>query len=97
MPAAAAILVIAVLVFVPAALGWLVTTFLFAFSGGQYRMVGVVNLGAVAVIALGLVAGAAAWLVRSRTAAIITAAFATIGGWVAAVIVEWVLSFWLGA
>lgn len=97
MPAAAAVLIIGVVVLVPAVFGWLITTFLFAFSGGQYRMVGIVDLGAVVVIALGLVVAAAAWLVRSRTTAIVAGVIATIGGWVAAPIVEWVLSFWFGA
>jgi hypothetical protein len=31
-------------------IGYIVTTFLFAFSGGQYRMVLVVNVGAAAVV-----------------------------------------------
>jgi hypothetical protein len=38
------------MVLVAAAFGYLVTTFLFAFSGGQYRMVTVVNTGALAVV-----------------------------------------------
>ena len=49
---------IAVIVLGVAAVGYLVTTFLFAFSGGQYRMVAVVNLGAVAVISLGVLVAA---------------------------------------
>jgi len=80
-----------------AAVGYLVTTFLFAFSGGQYRMVAVVNLGAVAVISLGVLVAAVMWMVRSSAEAIKWTAIATGGGWVAALIAEWLISFSLGA
>ena len=60
-----------------AAVGYLVTTFLFAFSGGQYRMVAVVNLGAVAVISLGVLVAAVKWIVRSSAEAIKWTAIAT--------------------
>src|SRR5438067_6758364 len=88
---------IAVIVLGVAAVGYLVTTFLFAFSGGQYRMVAVVNLGAVAVISLGVLVAAVKWIVRSSAEAIKWTAIATGGGWVAALIAEWLFSFSLGA
>ena len=88
---------IAVIVLGVAAVGYLVTTFLFAFSGGQYRMVAVVNLGAVAVISLGVLVAAVMWMVRSSAEAIKWTAIATGGGWVAAFIAEWLISFSLGA
>src|SRR5256885_17073323 len=56
------IVAIAGIVLGVAAVGYLVTTFLFAFSGGQYRMVAVVNLGAVAVISLCGVGAAGVWV-----------------------------------
>ena len=56
-------------VLVAAAFGYLVTTFLYAFSGGQYRMVTVVNIGALVVVALGLVVAALTWRLRSPAAA----------------------------
>ena len=68
---------IAVIVLGVAAVGYLVTTFLFAFSGGQYRMVAVVNLGAVAVISLGVLVAAVKWIVRSSAEAIKWTAIAT--------------------
>ncbi|SRR6266446_2392986 len=79
------------------AFGYLVTTFLFAFSGGQYRMVAVVNLVALVVVGLGSIAAAVAWRLRSPAAAVRWTAIATVGGWVAAVIAEWLISFSLGA
>ena len=80
-----------------AGLMFLVTTFLFAFSGGQYRMVGVVNYGVLAVIGTTLLITGAAWRLRSPVAALKWAAIATGVGWVAAVFVEWLLSLELGA
>jgi len=80
-----------------AALGWLVTTFLFAFSGGQARMVPVVGYGAAAMIAVPLAAAAVAWRVRSPLAAFVAALAATGGGWIVTVLVEWLLSYRLGA
>jgi hypothetical protein len=91
------IVAIAMIVLGVAAVGYLVTTFLFAFSGGQYRMVAVVNLGAVAVISLGVLVAAVTWIVRSPAEAIRWTAIATGGGWVAALIAEWLISFSLGA
>jgi len=88
---------IAVIVLGVAAVGYLVTTFLFAFSGGKYRMVAVVNLGAVAVISLGVLVAAVKWIVRSSAEAIKWTAIATGGGWVAALIAEWLFSFSVGA
>ena len=91
------IVAIAMIVLGVAAVGYLVTTFLFAFSGGQYRMVAVVNLGAVAVISLGVLVAAVTWIVRSSAEAIRWTVIATGGGWVAALIAEWLISFSLGA
>ena len=88
---------IATIVLLAAGVGYLLTTFLFAFSGGQYRMVAVVNLGALSVIGLDVLVAAVTWRLRSRAAAIRWTATATGVGWVAAVIAEWVISFWLGA
>ena len=89
--------VIATFVLVAAGFGYLVTTFLFAFSGGQYRMVTVVNIGALLVAALGLVVAAVTWRLRSPGAAVASTVVATGAAWVAVVIVEWILSFSLGA
>ena len=88
---------VAVIVLFSSAVGYLLTTFLFAFSGGQYRMVRVVNLGALIVIAVLIVVAVVAWLVRSPAAAIKWTAIATGVAWLVAVIVEWVISFSLGA
>lgn len=96
-PAALAIVAIAAITVPAAGFGYLVTTFLFAFSGGQYRMVAVVNAGALTVITLTVVIGAAAWRLRSPVAAIISTAIATWVLWVAALIAEWLISFRLGA
>ena len=96
-PAFIWVIVIAIAIVVPAVLMYLVTTFLFAFSGGQYRMVAVVNFAALAMIAIPSVAAAIAWRVRSGAVAAVTAVTATLGGWVATAVTEWVLSFWLGA
>lgn len=52
------IVTIAAIVLPAALAGYLVTTFLFAFSGGQYRMVEVVNVGALAVIGLDVLVAA---------------------------------------
>ena len=96
-PAFIWVIVIAAAIAFPAGLMYLVTTFLFAFSGGQYRMVAVVGYGALAMIAIPLVAAAVAWRLRSGAVAAITAAAVTLGGWVVTAVTEWVLSFWLGA
>ena len=88
---------IAAIVLAAGGLGYLVTTFLFAFSGGQYRMVGVVNLVALLVIVIGAAVGAVTWRLRSRGAAVLYTAIVTGVAWVAAVIAEWLMSFSLGA
>jgi hypothetical protein len=97
-PSAALIIgAVAAIVLPAAAVGYLVTTFLFAFSGGQNRMVAVVNLGCVVVIGLGVVLAAIAWRLRSPVDAIKWSAIATGAGWFAVVIAEWLISFRLGA
>jgi hypothetical protein len=71
---------------------WLVTTFLFHFSGGQVKMGPVVDYGALAVIVLTALLTLIVWLVRSPKAALKIGAIATAVAWVVAVIVEWSLS-----
>jgi hypothetical protein len=88
---------IAIIVGPAAPVMYLITTFLFHFSGGQYRMGPVVDYGALTVIAGTLVLTAIAWRVRSRAAAVKTAAIATPVAWVLAIVVEWGLSFVWGA
>ncbi len=90
------ILALAAILLPSAGFGYLVTTFLFAFSGGQYRMVTVVTFGALAVIGLGVLVAVLTWRLRSPAAAIKWTAIATGAGWVAAVIAEWLISFGLG-
>ncbi len=97
MPAAIKIIAIAAIELPAGGVGYLLTTFLFAFSGGQSRMVAVVNTGALVVIGLGALAAAVTWRLPSPTAAIKWSAIATGVGWVAAVIAEWLISFQLGA
>lgn len=94
---ALSIVVIAAIVLPAAGFGYLVTTFLFAFSGGQYRMVAVVDMAGLAVVALGVLAGGVTWILRSADAAIKWTAIATGIGWVAALIGDWIVSFQLGA
>src|SRR5256885_8528870 len=96
-PAYLWVIALAGIVLAPGAFGYLATTFLFAFSGGQYRMIAVVNVVALVVVALGAVVAALAWRLRSAAAAVILTAIVTGAGWVAAVIGEWLLSFRLGA
>ena len=97
LPAPAWLVITGATIVVSAAFMFGVTTFLFAFSGGQSRMVAVVNFGAVAMIAIGVVTAVVAWIVRpGATAAIVTAAV-TGAGWLVTAIVEFILSFWLGA
>jgi hypothetical protein len=91
------IALIAAIIGVAAAVGFLVTTFLFAFSGGQYRMVAVVNAGALIVIGLGALGAGVTWRLRSPSAAVAATAIAMGVGWLAALIAEWLISFWLGA
>jgi hypothetical protein len=76
---------------------YLVTTFLFGFSGGQYRMGPVVEFGALAVIATPLLTAAITWRIRTPTIAAITAGIATAVAWVLAILVEWRISYVLGA
>ena len=87
---------LAVVVLAAGAFGYLVTTFLFAFSSGQFRMVQVVNLVALAVIVSSFVVAAVAWIVRSPIDALKWTVIATGVGWVAAIAIEFVLSFSLG-
>ena len=97
MPGPIAAGVIAAIVLPVSVVGYLVTTFLFAFSGGQYRMVAVVNGGALAVVLLCAIVAAVTWWRRSPLAAVGWSAAATGLGWTAAVVVEWLVSFQLGA
>ena len=87
---------IAVVVVAAGAFGYLLTTFLFAFSGSQFRMVPVVNLVALAVVVSSLVVAAVAWILRSPVDALKWMLIATGVGWAAAIAVEFVLSFSLG-
>src|SRR2546421_4125828 len=80
-----------------AAVGYLVTTFLFAFSGGQYRMVAVVNLGAVAVISLGVLVAAGVGVVGGSPGGIKWAAIGIGGGWLGGLHPQWPVLFLLGA
>jgi hypothetical protein len=91
------VVVIALIVLVAAAIGYFVTTFLFAFSGGQHRMVAVVNVAALIVIGASVLVTAVTWRLRSREAAVASTAIATGVGWVVAVVAEWLISFSLGA
>ena len=74
-----------------------VSVFLFAFSGGQYRMVAIVQYVAIGVFVAVLVAAAVVWRVRSPLVAATFAAIAAPITWVAALLVEWGLSFQFGA
>ena len=87
---------IAIVVLAAGVVGYLATTFLFAFSGGQYRMVAVVNLGAVLVLVSSFAVAAVSWMLRSPTDALKWTLIATAIGWVAAIAIEFVLSFSLG-
>ena len=71
---------------------YLVTTFLFHFSGGQVKMGPVVDYGALAVIALMIVLAVVVWKIRSPVAAVKVAAVASPMAWVMAVLVEWAFS-----
>ena len=82
---------------ISAGLMYLVTTFLFAFSGGQSRMVSVANYGAIVVVAGTVLIAAVVWIRRSGAAAAKWAAIATLVGWVLASLAEWLISFRLGA
>jgi hypothetical protein len=76
---------------------YLVTTFLFAVSGGQVRMLPVVESGFYAASAASFLLAAIVWVLRSAKAAVISAALGTLAIWVVAVFIEWRLSFVLGA
>jgi hypothetical protein len=76
---------------------YLVTTFLFHFSSGQDRMGPVVNFGALGVVLGTLVLAAIIWRARSPAAAVRWTAIATGVAWVAAIVIEWGLSFAYGA
>jgi uncharacterized membrane-anchored protein len=68
---------------------YLVTTFLFHFSGGQVHMGPVVDYGALAVIALLILLAVIIWAVRSPAVAVKYTAIATGVAWAVAVVVEW--------
>ncbi len=59
---------------------WLVTTFPFAFSGVQYRMVPVVGYGVLAMIVLPLAVAALIWRLRSPLAGFMAALAAVAAG-----------------
>jgi hypothetical protein len=86
-----------VIVSVATAFMFLVTTFLFHFSGGQSRMEPVVNYGALAVVAVTALVAIVSWITRSPAEAVKFTVIATAVLWVAVVIVEWGFSFALGA
>ena len=77
---------------------YLVTTFLFAFSGGQYRMVPVVQRGfwVVGLVVL-LVGGIALARTRSLTRAVGLMLASAVAAWLLAIGVYWLVSFRLGA
>jgi hypothetical protein len=87
---------IAIVVLAAGVVGYLATTFLFAFSSSQGRMVPVVNLGAVSVLVSSLVVAAVTWVFRSPTDALKWTAIGTAVGWLAATAIEFALSFSLG-
>jgi len=91
------VLSIALVVGAAAVIMYLVTTFLFHFSSGQYRMGLVVDLAALLVVLGTLVLAAIVWRARSPAAAVRWTAIATGIAWVAAIIIEWGLSFAYGA
>ena len=75
----------------------LVTTFLFAFSGGQSRLEHVVKYSALAVVALSTLVAAVAWRTRSPNQAIKYTQSRPGVLWLAALIADWGSSFVLGA
>jgi hypothetical protein len=76
-----------------------VTTFLFHFSGGQYRMEPVVRYGAYAAFAAAMLVATVVWKLwlGSPTAAVTGATIGAIAIWALAVFIEWRISFVLGA
>jgi hypothetical protein len=89
--AAAAISLIAIVGFASGFM-YLVTTFLFHFSGGQVHMGPVVDYGALAVIALLILLAVIIWRVRSPAVAVKYTAIVTGVAWAVAVVIEWGLS-----
>jgi hypothetical protein len=96
-PAWATVLSIVLVVGLVAPVMYLITTFLFHFSGGQDRMGPVVNYAALAVVVGTLAVGAIVWKVRSPAAALRWTAVATPVAWLVAIAVEWGFSFAWGA
>jgi hypothetical protein len=94
---ALSIVVIALIVLPAAGVGYLITAFLFAFSGGQNRMVAVVNIGALTVVGVQVLVAVVTWRLRSPVAAAKWTAIAVGVGWFVALIGEWLISFKLGA
>jgi hypothetical protein len=74
-----------------------VTTFLFNFSGGQYRMGPVVGYGALAAMTATLLVAAIAWKIRSPAAAVLSTGVALAVNWTVAIFVEWRISYVLGS
>ena len=76
-----------------------VTTFLFAFSGGQVRMEPVVRYGAYAAFAAAMLLATVAWRLwlPSPTGAVIGATISAVAAWAVAVFIEWRASFVVGA
>lgn len=87
----------AVTVLASGGFGYLLTTFLFAFSGGQARMVSVVNLVDLIAFVATIAAGTMVWLLRSPADVVKWAVIAAAIVWFAAIVLEFVLSFSLGA
>src|SRR2546430_14036292 len=88
---------VVLLVAVCAGVMYLITSFLFAFSGGQYRMVPVVGYGALAVIGATLLIAIVVWRPRSLAAAGKKGAIAHPLGGAPAKVGEWVPSIRHGA
>jgi len=91
------IVIIAAGIVVSAAFMFGVTTFLFAFSGGQARMVQVVNYGAFAMVVFSALTAIVAWILRPGATAAKATAVVVATGWFATATVEFILSFFLGA
>ena len=60
-------------------------------------MVPVVGYGAAAMIAIPLAAAALVWKLRSAPAGFVAAVAAAAIGWIVTLVVEWLISFSLGA
>ena len=73
---------------------YLITTFLFAFSGGQVRMVPVVNSGFLIVSAGVLIMGMISLIIsQSLSKAIKSMLITTVFAWLLTWIIYWILSF----